>query len=430
MSKTKTSFVPKADEGGYRWLPGVASREPDVCLAETIKYDRATGIYERTPELTEEQILKQAQYMFDATPPPSIVAAKWTEQRLYQQFQAEDKTGIFLPSFIPKALSLANAVLSTSSAAFSVLDVAKDYVKDLGKEAGLKTVMDIVVQEKNLLPEQEKLREQRKKEKDPDKAFMVEFGSSFILFSVALASGSCPFATIPGMLFTVVVWLNEREKARKADANKQLAKSIMEKYDSIRRRTQDALDRRHLRELRGIVATSHKQDLQDAELYGHYHLNNEVIAVRKLDIEVMRSVAVRFEYEASKGVFRKIILDRELALHAFSYLKINPKPYKVLQELEEALSLKKAAILEFWGNALADESAFPDLEDDTEEMQSQEQRNPIAGSGPKQTLTETNNQTRCASIPQQQQPQQPQKSQGPINQQRGKDIGVMVPAQR
>lgn len=415
MSNTKTAFVPKADELGYRWLPGVASGEPDVCLAETIKYDRATGIYENTPELTEEQILKQAQYMFDTTPPPSIIAAKWSEQRLYQQFQAEDKDHIFFPSFLPKALSLANAVLSTSSAAFSVLEVAKDYVKDLGKEAGLKTVMDIVVQEKNLLPEQEKLREQRKSEKNPDKAFMVEFGSSFILFSVALASGSCPFATIPGMLFTVIVWLNEREKARKAEANKQLAKSIMEKYDSIRRRTQDALDRRHLRELRRIVATSHKQDLQDAELYGHYHLNKEVIAVRKLDIEVMRSVAVRFEYEACKGVFRRIVLDRELALHAFSYLRINPRPYKDLPALESALSSKKPAILEFWEKALADKSAFPDLDDDIEEMPSSQVVLPQ--SEPKQTMPVSNNQTRYGSTSEQQ-----PKSQGRINQARGKDV--------
>lgn len=410
MSNTKTPF-----ELGYRWLPGAASGEPDVCLAETIKYDRATGVYGETPKLNEEEILKQAQYMFDTTPPPSIIAARWSEQRLYQRFQAEDKDQIFFPSFLPKALSLANAVLGASSAAFSVLDVAKDYVKDLGEEAGLKTVMDIVVQEENLLPEQKQLREQRKNEKKPDKAFMVEFGSSFILFSVALASGSCPFATIPGMLFTVIVWLNEREKARKADADKQLAKSIMEKYDSIRQRTQDALDRRHLRKLRQIVATNHKQDLQDAELYGHYHLNKQVIAVRKLDIEVMRSVAVRCEYEACTGVFRRIILDRELALHAFSYLRIDPRPYKDLQALESALSSKKTAILEFWKKALDDKSAFPDFEDD--DMTERPSSQVVPQIKLNQSKSGSNNQTRCDSNSEQQ-----PKSQGRINQARGKDV--------
>lgn len=352
----------------FEELDQLKDGQPRTFVRSVARYNNDTGKYRKTAVMTKEQLEREIYYTFKANPPPKIKEKSWDIKDLLDDFEKYNQEVSSIPeALVENGVALANAVLNHSSAALSAFDIAQDFLKEKVTGTALEGgILNIMTQEKGQYwsSQQEAYDDAVKQkradkvfvkymEKKADKSFVAKLASDFILFSVAIATGTCPFFTPVGMLFTVVVWLNEKQEEDRKKKDYELAKGICDKFDQIRAKTQTLLDARSRNEQESMLIHNATQDSKDESWFGYWW-------DEKASVAYYVTFGQIYQLWAKADTRIEKYLDNELVLQGLAFGRIKTtmvKGNKIIQDnLKWDEKLKDDELMkeinEFWRGAL------------------------------------------------------------------------------
>lgn len=371
MDKQHVPQLPK--QTGFDELDKLDIDQPRTFIKSLARYNHDIGKYNLSPVMTEQELKKQIYYTLKANPPRKINEVQWGIKDLLNDFERSYEEGSKLPeALVENGVAIANAVFNHSSAALKAFSVATDYIKDRLKDKAVDAgVLNIMTQhDTNQYFSCQKKRYDEAvtqgrgdktfmtyMEKKADKNFAAKLTTNIILFSVAIAQNSCPFFTPVGMLFTVIIWLNEKDKERQRESDYELAVKLVDERDRIRQKAQRLIDFRNRTEQEGQLMSDKKQDSEDESWFGYWWDTNKRVAYY-----VTFGQIASLSHQASARVEQ--YLDNEMILQGLAFgrikttlLKDNKADGKVVWDnldwhklLEDDKLMKN--INDFWKKAL------------------------------------------------------------------------------
>ncbi|KAL7921162.1 hypothetical protein ACQKWADRAFT_296429 [Trichoderma austrokoningii] len=147
------------------------------------------------------------------------------------------------------------SVLQPHSLASNLLDKAKDFLTDKGKESVAGRIVDISLQ-----PVTEE-------ESKATKEFVTELGTTIIM---GVFVGHVP-ALAAGALFTIIIYLYKSEKERQKKADDKLAADLWEKWEKTREKSQDKVDKMNKKEIEQYLLSAWANDAFDEGTVLKYH---------------------------------------------------------------------------------------------------------------------------------------------------------------
>ncbi|EPE34219.1 hypothetical protein GLAREA_07232 [Glarea lozoyensis ATCC 20868] len=206
---------------------------------------------------------KDVQDLLSAKPSEQIIPRLWTRTDLMRDFRKElekSSDGVELKAtFFSAALSKAIEKVASGGAGdpTGLIDQATDFVLDTVQKRGVGEVVGYVVQ--------------KDFESKAARKAMRSFGTKFILMSIALAKGTALTPAAPvGMIITYILYLHEAAKEKQDNWNKELAKVLDERLETIRANAQAKLDAKHETQIRRFLLSNIAHETEDSSPLGKY----------------------------------------------------------------------------------------------------------------------------------------------------------------
>lgn len=143
--------------------------------------------------------------------------------------------------------ALIQSLLQPHSLATNLLDKAREFLADKAKESVAGRIVDVSLQ-----PATEG-------ESKATKELVTELGTTIIM---GIFVGHVP-ALAAGALFTIIIYLYKSEKERQKKADDKLAGELWEKWEKIREKSQDKVDKKNETEIQEFLLRSWVQDAFD-----------------------------------------------------------------------------------------------------------------------------------------------------------------------
>ena len=221
-------------------------------------------------------LAQEVQEIKAQNPAPEIVSRTWTQPILLKEFRKADGYADFKKSIaIGTSKNLLTAAAGGVDAA-SVIDMVHDFLIDKVKEKGVEQIVAYALQDAS-------------KVKDTaGDHFVRSMGTHFVLLSIALANSVVPVTFPVGVLFTVIIYLHEKEQQEQDAWNVALATKLDSVIVDIRKKKKEQLDAKHTNELERFLLSNAQAELQDATVIGTFKVGKKQYELSIGDLAQLR----------------------------------------------------------------------------------------------------------------------------------------------
>jgi hypothetical protein len=222
----------------------------------------------------EEEAALWAKYK----PGPTLRPRLWTKEELLTDFRKQADYSKLATTFAEKfTKTLVDQLTPGANGTVTIIERAVEFVKDKIKEKAIGKIVGSVVQTEH--------------ESKAEGKMIRRFGTHFVLASISIATHAAfPVALPITALFTIIIYIGEKEKEKQEQWNKDLAQALDKRMKDIRAKAQEKLDERHIKEIEAILMSGAAHDAWEDAVFGSYSYKDEgVVVLRKVDVALVRS---------------------------------------------------------------------------------------------------------------------------------------------